>query len=204
MAHVRGKQLGNRGAALWWLGWHPIVAPIAGAVAGLTLGNAIAIPVGLLLGINVLYTMAAGTAAGAVAGVAAWYRGTQAVNRDYGDVVASVGAGIGGADDGSPTFVLLGDGTGSRPRVEPCRRYDATVLRLGDDAVDVHRGTFDLVDRRPVLDHGTMSLPYDRIRSIEYGGSALTIETTRGDRFVYDAASEPIELIEALCGRADR
>lgn len=201
MSTVRGKRLGNRRAALWWLGWHPIITPLIGGVGGLTVGNAIAVPMGLLFGLDVLLTMGAGAVVGALAGVGVWYRGTKTVNREYGDVAASVAPGGDDAADATPSFVLLGQGAGTRPLVEPNRRYDASVVRLGADVMDVRRGSFDFADRRVTFGREAVSLPYEFVRTVTYDGSALAIETTRGDRFTADATTEPTDL---LCALRDR
>lgn len=202
MTHIHGKRLGNRGAALWWLGWHPVVALVVGAAAGLAASNAIAVPLGLLFDANVLLTMITGTAVGTCVGLFAWYRGAAKVNRDYGDVVASIRSGVDLSEEsGSMRFILLGEGTGSTPLVEPDRYYDATVMTLDSDAVSVYYGQFDLVDRRPTFDDDAMVLPYARIRDVTYGGTDLVVETTEADRFSYRTPSEPGELLAALRSR---
>lgn len=205
MSHIHGTRLGHRGAALWWVGWHPVVTPVVGAGGGLAASNALAIPLGLLFGVGALTTMVAGTALGAAAGVVAWYVGTRAVNRDYGAVVSSVGSGTRTpGDDESTTFVLLADGIGSRPLVEPDRRYEATVLTLAPDAIDVRHGTFDLVDRRPYLDDDAgMAIPYERVRAVSADDAEVSIETTTDDRFTYPTASDPTDLVRAIRERID-
>jgi len=201
MAHVHGKPLGTRRAALWWLGWHPVGAALTGTVVGLVLGNATAIVFELAFGVPVLGTMALGIVLGFLAGVLVWFRGTSTVNEAYSEVVASVEAGVRAAEVDAMTFVLLGEGVGSRPLVEPHRTYDATVLRLDADALTVDVGTFDLVDRRPVPGGESLGLPYEHVASVEYDGAALVLETTAGDHFEFDTRSEPAELVRVLRDR---
>lgn len=189
--------------SLWWLGWHPLVAPVIGAFAGLALGNALAIPAEVLLGLHPLATMGGLVVVGALAGVGAWYRGTDAVNERYRGVLDLHRGGVPLPGSDAVAFALVGEGSGSIPFVRPSRGYDATFVVLREDSVAVHPGTLDVAERRPDVEDGAIEVPYDHVESARYDGSSLVLHTTWDDRLQYASDGEPTALLDALTDRVD-
>ena len=186
---------------MWWLGWHPLVAPVVVGFAGLAVGNALAIPAEALLGLHPLVTMGGLALVGVLVGVGGWYRGTDAVNARYRALldVHRDGVPVPGTD--AVAFALVGEGTGSIPFVQPSRGYDATFAVLRDESLAVHPGSLDLVERRPTFEDGAIEVPYDHVESARYDGSSLVVHTTWDDRLQYASDREPTALLDALAER---
>lgn len=193
----RGRSLDPVSRGLWWLGWRPVVSVVVGGAVGLIVGNAIAIPVGLVFGLHTLVTMGGFVVAGVVVGLLGWVYGAQRINETYPEVIGAVEGGTTASDLDSTTYALVGTGEGSKPLVEAHPRYESTFLAVGQSALTVYEGRFDLVDRTPAVDSG-VEIPYDRIARYEADDETLEIATTDGETFVYRAESVPAAALAAL------
>lgn len=191
-------RLGNRRAALWWMGWHPLLTVVVFGVAGIALGNVFVVPLRQLIGVPVFTEEAAFALAGVAVGALLWHRGTGVVNRHHERVLDSFRSGVTPTGGDVSTFALLDGGAGSTPLVGPSASYDATFLAIDTDSVEVHDGTLALDERRRQLGDPRGTLPRKEIRTVSAEPSALVIETVNGDRFTFAADQAPTAVARAL------
>lgn len=199
----RAGRLGNRRAALWWMGWHPLTMAIVGGFAGVSAGNLIAVPLQRVTGLTVFTTDATFGVAGILLGVLGWYLGTGVVNAHYEQILESFRTGVSPPGSDVVTYAILGDQSGSKPLIRPPPSYETTFLVLDGDAMEVHEGALALDDRRRAFGDASVTIPYGEVKAVEATDASLVVETAHDDRFAFTADRKPTAAVRAIRDRVE-
>lgn len=181
---------------VWSLGWQWPWAVLLAAMIG---GNFLFAADRVILGTAAL-----------VGGPGITGAGVRAVNRHSADALAegarsvrhAVAAGF-DRDEASSVYSLA-VGADSMYGLEYSKRYDLTVVTLGETALTIHHDvTVNLLDTNWRIGDRTEQIPYEHVRTVTAGDGALRMELVDGETKSLPTADRPVELSTALERRLD-
>lgn len=166
----------------------------------------------LMLGGNFLYTSDLKPLGVAilVLGLGLSVAGVRAVNRKSADALADATTSVRRAaaaeldrDDASATYALA-VGSGSVYGLDGSKRYDLTVVTLGDAALTIHHdASVNLLNATWEVGDQTEQIPYEDVRSVTDEDGALRLDLADGETKTLPSDDRPTELLTALGSRLD-
>ncbi|QZX99072.1 hypothetical protein [Halobaculum rubrum] len=141
-----------------------------------------------------------------IGGPALVIAGVRAVKRGAADALADAEAQIRRATvasldidpDRTPVYTVTAAG-GSVVGIDAAKRYDVTVVTVGESALTVHSDVeANLLNTSWTLGADTEEIPYDRIRDVDYVDGVVNVRCTDGDDRSYPADRRPDELLSSI------
>jgi hypothetical protein len=145
-----------------------------------------------------------------VGGLGASVAGVRAVSRHSADALAdgtrnvrrAVGAALG--EDDASTVYSLAVGSGSVYGLDCSKRYDLTVVTLGETALTIHHdAAVNLLNTTWTVGDRTEQIPYEDIGSLTDEDGTLRLELVDGETKSLPADNRPDELLAALGSRLE-
>lgn len=176
---------------VWTAGWQWPWAVVLALMLG---GNFLLAADRPLLGTAVLI----GGPALAVAGVRAVGAESAAVRRVAIEEIRATAVETVGVDPDDTSVYTLSGGSGSVVGLDAAKRYETTVLFVGESSVSVHEGEVNLLGSSWRLDDDAETLACDLIDEVEYGDGAVALSLDDGTRRTYPSDSRPTDALAAL------
>ncbi|MFC5369185.1 hypothetical protein [Salinirubrum litoreum] len=176
---------------VWTAGWQWPWAVVLALMLG---GNFLLAADRPLLGTAVLF----GGPALAVAGVRAVSAESAAVRRAAVEKIRATAAETVGVDPDDPSVYTLSGGRGSVVGLDAAKRYETTVLFVGESSVSVHDGEVNLLATSWRLADDAETLACDRIDEVTYSDGAVVVSLDDGTRRTYPSDSRPTDALAAL------
>lgn len=180
---------------VWSLGWQwPWGILLAGMIGGNFLFAADQAVIGM---------------AALVGGPGITVAGVRAVNRHSGAALAEGARRVRRAvatelDQDVSAVYSLAEGVDSAYGLERSKRYDLTVLTLGETALTIHHDVMvDLLDTSWLVGDRTEQVPYERLSSVTGDSGTLQMELVDGETISVPTERRPVELTTALDSRLD-
>lgn len=145
-----------------------------------------------------------------VAGLGIAVAGVRAVNRHSADALADGTRNVRRAvaaeldrDDASTSYSLA-VGSGSVYGLRCSKRYDLTVVTLGETALTIHHdAAVNLLNTTWTVGDQTEQIPYERVKSVTEEDGTLRMELVDGETKSLPTDDRPDELLAALSSRLE-
>jgi len=145
-----------------------------------------------------------------VAGLGTAVAGVRTVNRHSADALADGTRNVRRAvaaeldrDDASTSYSLV-VGSGSVYGLHCSKRYDLTVVTLGETALTVHHdAAVNLLNTTWTVGDQTEQIPYERIKSVTEEDGTLRMELVDGETKSLPTDERPGELLASLSNRLE-